>query len=209
MLSSPLKIESAVSLEFQGLKCQLFRAKFFESNFFADRTSRPDGRRLFEDMSLSICHRCALSLARTQCMSTRTRLSRIRSLRRNVSTVQQQGLSKVSVQPSKSIQNILQSLDPLLQTSLISFPLNSILAPYNTFTMSQGFVQPRDPEVIALLRAVANKQDNEWWELYTQLSLTGGLKRLKRTHFSLILRALHPVDFHLNTGLPFSDDLHV
>ena len=72
--------------------------------------------------------------------------------------------------------------------------------------MNEGFVQPRDPEVVALLRAVANKQDNEWWELYTQLSLTGGLKRLKRTHFSLILRALHPVDFHLNTGLPFSDD---
>src|SRR5947207_5526764 len=116
-------------------------------------------------MSFSICPRCGLSSARIQWVSSGTRISAIRSLRRNMSTVQHQLPPPLS---SKSIQNILQSLDPLIQASLTSFPLNSILAPYNSFLLSKGFVQPRDPEVVALLRAVAHKQDNEWWELYTR-----------------------------------------
>jgi Mitochondrial ATPase expression len=148
-------------------------------------------------MSFSICPRCALRTVRAQRRPPRPSLSTVWIWRRSFNSMERRfgetAPDIASIKPPNRIQQILHTFDPLIEPT------------YTTLNLSPAFTKSADPEITALLQAVAAKDDVKWWELYTQLSLTGGLKRLKRMQFSQILLALHPVNFHRNTGTNYSN----
>jgi len=130
-------------------------------------------------MTPTLCARCALGVIRTQ-IHTKPFIHRTG---RCLNTLQPRGFEPLPSIPSLSSQ--VHSLDP--------FPD----APFNTITVPTTFIQSTSPEIVSLLEAIRHNDDREIWRIYTWLSSTKS-PHLKRSHFTQIIRSLHPKRFFYN-----------
>lgn len=130
-------------------------------------------------MSPPVCARCALGLIRAPILNKPL----VRRTVRCISTLQPHGYEPLPSIPTLPSQ--LPSLDALPD------------APFNTITVPTTFIQSTSPEVVPLLEAISRNDDREIWRVYTWLSSTKN-KNLKRSHFTQIIRALHPKRFFYN-----------
>lgn len=135
----------------------------------------------------TVCPRCALAMARSLGVTTRIRIAIAKGIRRGLSS--QRPAEIVPKQdPSAIIQRVTKSLEPLPQATFASMPI------------SNYFVCNAPPRIVALMRAVALRDNTAWWYLYRNLSSTKDIELLNRSHYSQMLRALHPKYFCSNTG---------
>ena len=100
-----------------------------------------------------------------------------------MNTLQPRGFDSIVTIPTLASQ--LPSLDPLPETS------------FNTVPIPTSFIRTTSLEVIPLLEAIRRNDDREMWRVYTWLTSTRS-KNLKRSHFTQIIRALHPKRFLYN-----------
>lgn len=89
--------------------------------------------------------------------------------------------------PDSSIPTF-ETLDPLPET------------PYTTIAFNRAFISTENSSTIPLMRALAGKDDAQWWKEYIDLVQSGQLKRISRSQFTQIIRAFHPKYFFQNTG---------
>src|SRR5271170_5371475 len=130
-------------------------------------------------MSPTVCARCGLNLIRSP-LYTRPRICR--TVRR-MNILHPRGFDPLACIPTLASQ--FPSLDHLPD------------APFNTIPVPTSFIRTTSPEVMPLLEAIRHNDDRKMWRVYTWLSATRP-KHLKRSHFTQIIRALHPKRFFYN-----------